>query len=490
VYSNTAVPREPCRRRWLVGGIAAIALLAAAPTASAATRLVPAQYPTLAAAYAAAQPGDTIELASGVHPGQAVPAGSKPVTFHGAPGAKVRTLENSASNVTFDGIEVDAGMATTTVFENHGADNVTFKNAAIGNVTNEKGALVSGTNFTFDNVLFHDAVSGASGVHMECVYALSVERFTVRNSTFRDCAVMDLFFTYGDWWSPLPPAYGHITIENNVFMHPEENHNAGWHYYGLFVANNGPNGHRVLDGWVVRNNTFETAVELPDSASGGSRWVGNIGSWDCTPGVNFRHNVGKKCGATDKAVNPAASNGSTTAAVGWINPAAGDFRLKPGSPAIDAGDPSDAPALDRNGYQRDARPDAGAHEFGAGPPAAGGGGSPGSGQPGGPASPQGLRSAKLSRRTICRRPKRGCPASVKLRLRVRAPGPVNVRIDRLRRGKETRKVRAFAVNVAGKKTVRIRGRKLAVGRYRVVVRTKDAAGQTTGRKVLKLRVAR
>jgi hypothetical protein len=490
VYSNTAVPREPCFRRWLTACIAVMALLAAAPAASAATRLVPAQYPTLGAAYAAAQPGDTIELAAGSHPDQVVPGGSKPVTFKGAPGATVHSLENSASNVTFDGIEVDARMDTTPVFQNHGADNVTFKNAAIGNVTNEKGALVSGSNFTFDNVVFHDAVSGASGVHMECVYALSVDGFTVRNSTFRDCAVMDLFFTYGDWWSPLPPAYGRITIENNVFAHPEENHNAGWHYYGLYVGNNGPNGHRVLDGWVVRNNTFETAVELPDSGSGGSRWIGNIGSWDCASGVTFRYNVGKKCAETDKAVSPAASTKSTTGAVGWVNPAAGDFRLTAGSPAIDAGDPSDAPALDRDGYQRDARPDAGAHEFGAGPPAAGGGGSPGSGQPGGPASRQGLRSAKLSRRTICRRPKRGCPASVKLRLRVRAPGTVNVRVDRLRRGKKIRRVRAFGVSVAEKKSVRIRGRKLAVGRYRVVVRTKDAAGATTSKRVLKLRVRR
>ena len=52
---------------------------------------------------------------------------------------------------------------------------------------------------------------------MECVYAIVVPGFTVRNSTFHNCAVMDLFFTYGDWWNPLPPTYGNVTIEGNSF---------------------------------------------------------------------------------------------------------------------------------------------------------------------------------------------------------------------------------------------------------------------------------
>ena len=57
---------------------------------------------------------------------------------------------------------------------------------------------------------------------MECLYAIGVPGFTLRNSTFRDCAIMDLFFTYGSWWSPLPPAYGNVTVENNVFAHSED----------------------------------------------------------------------------------------------------------------------------------------------------------------------------------------------------------------------------------------------------------------------------
>ena len=198
-------------RRSLAALIACAATLLLAPAAQAATIYVPGQFPDLGSAYQAAGAGDVIELAAGSHPGQTVPRGTKAVTFRGVPGAKVRTLDNSASNVTFQGIGVDVGFAQDSGFENHGADNVTFRDAAIGNVSDEKGAVVSGSHFTFDNVVFHDAVmtpaGEASGVHMECVYAIVVPGFTVRNSIFRDCSVMDLFFTYGDWWTPLPPAY-------------------------------------------------------------------------------------------------------------------------------------------------------------------------------------------------------------------------------------------------------------------------------------------
>lgn len=488
MFPNTTLPVIRRRRRLTALLAAAVALLVAAPAASAAKLYVPAQFPTLAAAYSAAQPGDTIELGAGAHGDQDVPRGTKPVTFRGVPGAKVRTLENSASNVTYDGIEVDAGFAKTAGFQNHGADNVTFKNAAIGNVADEKGALVSGSNFTFDNVLFHDAImtpeGESSGVHMECVYAIVVPGFTVRNSVFRDCSVMDLFFTYGTWWSPLPPPYGNVTIENNVFAHPERVSNAGWHYYGLYVGMTA-NGGGTFDNWTVRNNTFEGDARIEKTSGTGSRWVGNLGSWDCVAGVTYKHNVGKKCGPTDKQVTPAASNATRTAAFGWVNPGALDFRLASGSPAIDAADPSDAPNLDRDGLQRDARPDAGAHEFGAKPP---GGQNPPASSPDGARRP--LMTARLGRKRICWPSRRGCRATAKLRIKTTTATTVTVRVLKLRKGKGPRVRRTFAVQVRSAKTVRIRARNLRKGRYRVVALTKDAAGTVTGRQAFVLRVKR
>jgi hypothetical protein len=316
---------------------------------------------TFARAYNVASDGEVVQVAAGSYPAQDVPGGTKAVTFRGLPGAKVFTLDSHASNITFDGVEVDTQFAKDSGFENHGGDNVTFKNARIGNVTDEKAALVDGTNMTFDNVVFHDAVLATNGVHMECVYAIVVPGMTVRNSIFHDCAIMDLFFTYGDWWSPLPPAYGGVTLENNVFVHPEDLQSGGWHYYGLFVGNTGPGG-GSLTNWVVRNNTFENDANVSRTSSSGSRWVGNVGAVNCVAGVTYKKNVGDTCGGSGKVVSPASSSSTVTAPFGWNNPAAYDFTLKPGSPAIDAGDPADAPATDITGKARGLAPDAGAYE--------------------------------------------------------------------------------------------------------------------------------
>jgi hypothetical protein len=471
-------------------------VLAFAPAAEAATLYVPGQFPDLASAYQAANAGDVIELAAGSHRAQVVPRGAKAVTFRGAPGAEVHSLDNSASNVTFQGIGVDVGFAKDSGFENHGADNVTFRDAAIGNVADEKAAVVSGSHFTFDNVLFHDAVmtaaGEAAGVHMECVYAIVVPRFTVRNSTFRDCAVMDLFFTYGNWWDPLPPPYGNVTVENNVFMHPEMDSSSGWHYYGLYVYLTANGGGR-FDGWVVRNNTFENDARVEPSSGSNSRWVGNVGTWDCVDGVVYRRNVGKRCGASDKVVSPARSTATSTAAFGWVDPARGDFRLKAGSPAIDAGDPADAPARDRAGLVRDAKPDAGAHEFGASPspppsaPAPGPDPGGGSGQDGGR---QVVLTARLNRRTICKRARRGCARRAVLRLTSNVNTKVAVRVLKQRQGRAPKLRRKLSVRVHATKRVVIRARRLPAGRYSVAALAKDGGHRVSARQGVKLRVRR
>ena len=397
-------------------------------------------------------------------------------------------LQNYADNVTFDGVDVDGGFAQQAGFQNHGAANVTFKNGRIGNITDEKGALVTGPNFTFDNVVFHDVRVTNSSVHNECVYALDVQGMVVRNSTFTSCATMDLFFTYGSWWSPLPPAYGNITLENNVFGHSVMPEPGSWHYYSLYVGNTA-NGGGTVSNWTVRNNTFEIAANLSIPGSGNSRWVGNLGDWNCASGVTFRYNVGNKCSATDKQVNPAASSRTTTAPFGWVNPAAQDFHLNAGSPAIGAADPNDYPATDRDGLQRDARPDAGAHEYGARPPGAGGGnpgGNPGSGAP--LLRKPLVRSATLSRHVICKRRKR-CPKVTRLRLSVSTPSTVAVRLYRLRRGKKGPKlVRRKLVTVRAQRKIAISSRGLRRGRYRIVAVARTKAGRKSAPQVFRLRV--
>ncbi len=360
--SNIIVPS--CARR-----LAALAVIAGslvlASSASAAVRqvapvgadsgdctLVPCA--SFGYAYGRAGGGDEIVVAPGSYGVQRVPNGSKAVTFRGAPGVIVRQVVNDASNVVYNGINVNAGGTKTegAAFE-LGGDNVTVRNASVGNVSDEKAMLAVGANLTVDNVVFHDAVYKTDGVHMECLYAIGVPGFTLRNSSFRDCAVMDVLFTYGSWWSPKPPAYGNVTIENNVFAHPEQANNTGWHYYAVYVGDTGPNGAAgdPLNNWVVRNNTFESPMLISSSGgSNGTRFVGNVGSWDCKSGITYRYNVGRACSSQDKAAS----------AFGWVNAAAYDFRLTSSSPAINAGDPGDAPATDHAGNARVGAPDAGA----------------------------------------------------------------------------------------------------------------------------------
>jgi len=329
------------------------------------------------AAYTAASAGDTINLAAGVYPGQVLSGGSKAVTFRGRPSAPagyavLRQLQTANDNLTLDGLDIDANKQMLSnghaLFENGGGNNDTIENSRIGNVTDQKGALVDGDHLTFDNVTFHDVYQVTDGVHNECIYAIGVPNFVARDNTFTNCATMDLFFKYGSWWSPQPPAYGNVTLENNVFGH--STNGTGWHYYGLYIGDTGPNSSTLMDHWTVRNNTFENDVMLGSNANT-TRWDGNLGNWECITGITYNHNLGAKCGTTDQAVNPASSCGPPacptlrTAAFGWTDPAHGDFHLTPTSTAINNADPTDYPARDHDGIARPsgAAPDAGAYEY-------------------------------------------------------------------------------------------------------------------------------
>lgn len=216
------------------------------------------------AAYAAAQSGDTVgvtgSLGDQFFAGDwrgSQPSGTKTLTFRGQTGNKVRQLVFGSPNLTFDGINVDAGGAKTSgaAFEN-GGDRFTFKNGSIGNVVDEKGALVTGAGIVFENTYFHDVRIATSGVHNECIWAGVPEGMRITNSTFFNCATMDIFFTYPDYWNPLPPPYGNVTLENNTFDAPRDI-GGGTRGYTLYIAKNGAQNQYPMEGWRVRNNSFE-----------------------------------------------------------------------------------------------------------------------------------------------------------------------------------------------------------------------------------------
>ena len=355
---------------------------------------------SLGAAYAIAASGDTVVIARGTYGRQVVPAGTKRVTIRNAAGARpvLGTTTVAASNIRLSGVTIrrddDPGSATATFvakgshdlfdriqvnskFSSAGqgigasGDYNVFRNGSTFNVLDEKGALVGGSHVTFVNFTFHDVRSTNSSVHNECVYSIG-PNLTIRRSSFWNCATMDLFLTRGTFWNQ--PAYGGVTLENNVFGHTRmEGAGPSWHYYGLLFGGQLGDGGAKLHNFKVRYNTFENDVALADlEATGDSEWVGNVGGgWDCIKGMRFSHNVGRKCSATDKRVSPASSCGPPAcpalrvAAQRWINPAKHNFRLRRGAPAINAGDPSEFPLIDRDGRRRPVgrTPDAGAYEF-------------------------------------------------------------------------------------------------------------------------------
>ena len=243
---------------------------------------------SLARGYAVAAAGDVVGVAAGSYPSQTIPGGSKAVVFKGTGLPKLRQLDSGASNVTFDGFDVDGAFTTALTFHNSG-NNSTFKNGRIGNVIDEKGALVSGNNFTFDNVLFHDVEIHTRGVHLECLYAIVVPGLTIKNSESRNCGVFDVFFTYGFWWLPLPPAYGGVTMENNHFGRSYNLGAPGYYTVMAAYTGNGPvfsqcgnssEPQGYLTNWRVTGNTFELPTAYLDDCPARHQnfvWSGNTG---------------------------------------------------------------------------------------------------------------------------------------------------------------------------------------------------------------------
>ena len=87
------------------------------------------------------------------------------------------------------------------------------------------------------------------------MFAAVPDGMVVRNSTFTNCAVMDIFFVYPDWWSPLPPPYDNVTLENNTFGQPDGTYSLYIGKIGTSIASSAP-----VTGWKIRSNRFEGPI--------------------------------------------------------------------------------------------------------------------------------------------------------------------------------------------------------------------------------------
>jgi hypothetical protein len=129
-----------------------------------------------------------------------------------------------------------------------------------------------------------------------------------------------------------------ILIENTV-LEASRDVDGSDAYYTLLT------GSDTLHGLTLRNNVWELGLGLQGSLVN-AEISGNIGRLaSCSDTARYSHNVftDRRCGSTDRVVHGAFSQ--------FVDPAHGNWRLKPGAAAIGAGDP------------RSGRPDAGAHQY-------------------------------------------------------------------------------------------------------------------------------
>jgi hypothetical protein len=352
-------------------------------------------------AYKLAQPGQTVEMAAGSYADTSVPldssktsntdvlvrpAAGATVTFTSQLHISARHLElrglRFSSKLWIEASAVDVTLRNDTLknFDlysdgKQSSEDISFIGGSIGPSANENSRIASnGTsttaspkNILIDGVDFHDfTVTPGSEAHVECLQVWAVDGLTIRNSTFRNCEVFDIFLQKLPEGAAATPS--NILIENNFFDC------CGSGFYSIRMADHPGTSWKNV---TIRNNSLDKAIN-PDPAVPYSNvkivgnvgpslalWAGSTGETQSKPpaGLTIDHNVwysGPKIGANDKV-----------APSGFRNPAALDFHLTAGAAAIDAGDPADFPAQDIDGDARPVggAPDAGADEVaGAAPP--------------------------------------------------------------------------------------------------------------------------
>ena len=378
---------------------------------------------SLQAAANAAGSGDVVRIRDGRYSGQQL-SGTKKVTFAAAgPGRpSFGQLITSAANTTmrhllFENRDPPTGSLVCSYFDytlfacgpnqvyddvvvdalhkgsgnperrgglqvEGGATRLVFRNGEIRGVWDSKGFQGGSVGMLVENTLFHDIrltpAGEAAGVHNECAYVTGGDGQTWRRNRFMYCPVMAMFFAN---YLGGPP-FSQVTVENNLFTHALNSEGA-WHNGSSFVIPNGAGGQNQVNGWIVRYNTFEVPPSFgrtPGSGddNGSAQFYGNLGAdGDCgVPEWTYRNNVGETCGGAGEVRVRNATNDSRrpNQAPFYMNAPGGDFRLRPGSAALNRGDPGRYPATDADGANRPlrSRPDAGAYELGTGILAVGG----------------------------------------------------------------------------------------------------------------------
>jgi predicted outer membrane repeat protein len=351
--------------------ILALALAQAAPT----TIQVPADYPTLQLAINAAGSGDTIVAAPGTYPESIIFIG-KSITLTSSGGPQVTTIDGSGflkSVITYQG---SSGVGTSTLqgFTITGGDTVigggvltdtdlNVDNCIFtGNMADTGAGMAStGTDadLTITGCTFADNLALNLGGGLYISEAQSVRSVTIADSLFRDntaangggvylnrnnsdCAVTRCTFLSNeatDSGGGLQQVAGDglshsLTVQDSVFANNE-------------AANDGGGIHSAeADDLVINCTLYANQAGM---TGGGLYRGGSVVAVTTLANNIFWDNEASVSGSQAEGAGPLQYNliqgASPSLGVGTINQAPGfraagsnDFRLRPGSPCIDAGD--------------------------------------------------------------------------------------------------------------------------------------------------------
>ncbi|MCP3144994.1 right-handed parallel beta-helix repeat-containing protein [Pyxidicoccus xibeiensis] len=328
-------------------------------------------YRTILKASQVATPGAIIHVAPGTYSGGFLTTASgnaterisyvsdiDPVTKARArivpPNSTVTTgsiWENRGSYVDIDGFEIDGtGTKMPNGLINQGSY-VTVKNNHVHHVIYGPGQLCNGSGGSGINIHDYDIPGLMTGtvVTGNTVHDIGYTCSKIQNIYISTRATVTNNLSYNN------PGGGGIHLWHDAHQVTIANNTVTNTWMGIIVGGggyyetSGPADYVVVSNNIVYDNDY--GVSLQGQTGSHNTYTNNLvyqnSVYNFSPGL--------------------IHTGTVAAAPQFVNPAAGNFRLAPGSPAIDAGSPTYAPSIDLDGKARPAGAgyDIGAYESGS-----------------------------------------------------------------------------------------------------------------------------
>ncbi|MFB6720595.1 right-handed parallel beta-helix repeat-containing protein [Kribbella sp. NPDC056345] len=379
-----------------------------AGTADAAGRILTvgkagAQYSTIQAAADASQPGDTILISAGTYQEALKPksgASGQQIVYQAAPGARVvldgnKTLKSGNGLLNLDGkswLKFD-GIAVTKS-PTHGVygyqvSHITFTRCEVSSSSNGGLVILGGSDIVVDGCdVHHNNDKGTSASHEAITLGEGSTRFDIRNNHVHDNGEEGIDAKYDDNAAGVirnnlvhdnrgPNIYvdssSGVEVSGNTTYGAKESTKAGI----AIAVEDYSSSRKAQNIRIVNNVSYKNAgggISFWKESSGtisGISIVNNTIANNPKPGIVGASEVsgsGNVVRNTIFAGNPSGIGGpfssdhNLTGDPGFVDPGNGDFHLREGSAAIDAGSATGAPATDRDGV---ARPQGNGYDVGA-----------------------------------------------------------------------------------------------------------------------------